>query len=163
VLCCFLKHAVVTPSKLQHWTRDHCTQSKTYPSATLSTKIPHGMAWDHTQASTVGDLVLTTWAMAWSWTRRRKCEWLCSHLYWCVYISLEREREKDEACLPDSTPLCFFARATLDFIVVHSDYTSVDSNCKTHVHSILKTVNFFQCISHEKLPKKDKRVQIEYV
>jgi len=57
----------------------------------------------------------------------------------------------------------FFARATPDFIVVHSDYTSVDSDCETHVHSILKTVNFFQFISHKKLPKKDKKVQTEYV
>lgn len=78
-----------------------------------------------------------------------------------MYISLERD--KDEAYLSDSTQLCFFVRATPDFIVVHSDYTSVDSDCKTHVHSILKTVNFFHCMSHEKLHTKDKKVQIKYV
>jgi len=101
------------------------------------------------------------WTTAWPWTRRRKCEWLCSHLYWYVYISWERE--KDEAYLSHSTQLYFFVRATPDFIVVHSDSTSVDSDCKTHVHSILKIVNFFWCISLEKLPKKDKKVQTEYV
>jgi len=80
-----------------------------------------------------------------------------------MYVYKLREREKDEAYLSDSTQLCFFARATPDFIVVHSDYTSVDSDCKTHEHSTLKAVNFFHFISHEKLPKKDKKVQIEYV
>jgi hypothetical protein len=69
----------------------------------------------------------------------------------------EREREKDEAYLSHSTQLCFFVRATPDFIVVHTDSTSVDSDCKTHVHSILKIVDFFWCISLEKVPKKDKK------
>jgi hypothetical protein len=73
---------------------------------------------------------------------------LTPHSFFCVFCGffLQRERERASA-----------------FIFVYSDSTSVDSDCKTHVHSVLKTVNFFQCISLEKLPKKDRKVQTEYV
>jgi hypothetical protein len=37
---------------------------KTYPSATLSTTIPHDLTWARTRAASVGSRRLTAWAMA---------------------------------------------------------------------------------------------------
>jgi hypothetical protein len=53
------------------------TWSKTCPSATLSTTILHGLAWDQTQNYAARDWQLTTLALVWPSIPYFNCSYAC--------------------------------------------------------------------------------------
>jgi hypothetical protein len=93
---------------------------------------------------------------------QKKQVWVTMLAFILMCLNKLREREGLSIFFCLHT-IVLFVRVTPAFIFVHSDSACVDSDCKTHVHSILKTVNFFQCMSAEKFPQKDRKVQREYM